>query len=77
MGSLFSTVFLYISTEMNKEIIIKNIARSIYKNQRDGRPWDLTNYDGCMEMADEIFEDIEKELNSYQREIKINTIINE
>ncbi len=63
---------------MNKEIIIKNIARSIYKNQRDGRPqWDLINYDGCMEMAEEIFEDIEKELNSYQREIKINTIINE
>ncbi len=64
---------------MNEEILIKNIARSIYKNQRDGRArcLDLTNYDGCMEMASDIFEIIKNDLIPYQRESKINEIINE
>jgi hypothetical protein len=62
---------------MNEEIVIKNIARSIYMNQtfRD-RSWDLTNYGGCEEMASEIFDLIKKNLIPYQREIKINEINN-
>lgn len=59
---------------MNEEIIIKNIARSLYINQRNGRSWDLTNYDGCMEMASELFEDIKKGLIPLAREIKIDEI---
>lgn len=61
---------------MNEEILIKNIARSIYKNQRDGRVrcWDLTDYAGCMEMASEIFEIIKNDLIPYTRDIKIDQI---
>ncbi len=63
---------------MNEEITIKNIARSIYINQRDGRArcWDLTNYDGCMEMAEEIFNLIKKDLIPLVKEIKIDEINN-
>lgn len=59
---------------MDKQRIITNIKICIYKNQREIRAWDLQNMDGCQEMAEEIFQEIEKSLIPYNRELKIDQI---
>lgn len=61
---------------MNKELIIKDIARLIYKDQRGTRAQDLLNYDGCLDLSEEVFDLVFDKINSYIRDKKIDDILN-